>query len=111
MALMLKLAVFATMMGLVLVLANGAKPTPITDPAGKLIGPVRWQAGAKIDVYIPLDPLRNDPVTPRTRHLQVQNAVNLWQSALAANKINLTLNSVILDENGKFRLRERPLRM
>ena len=65
-----------------------------------LVGPVRWQPGATINVYIPLDPARSDPNAPRTRNLLVVQAVNAWKAALTAAGVNLTLNPITLDASG-----------
>ena len=73
-----------------------ANPLPATDT----VGPIKWKKGATIDVYIPLDPSRNDPLTPRTRDVQIKQAIAAWQQALTDAGANLTLHPVSLDAAG-----------
>ncbi len=70
--------------------------TPL--PVKGIKGPVKWKKGAVINVYIPLDPKRNDPMTPRNRHNQLKDAVDDWKPAAA--EADVTINSVVLDGNG-----------
>jgi hypothetical protein len=77
-----------------------ASSTPLS--VAGLVGPVRWKPGATVTVYIPLDPLRADPDTPRTRNVQVSQAVDEWVKALKDAGVNLTLKAVTLDANGNI---------
>ncbi len=77
-----------------------AAATPIVDYFST--GPAKWKSA--ITVYIPLDPARNekDDDNKRTRHIQVKEAVEEWKKVAADQKTGLTINAVILDENGKI---------
>jgi hypothetical protein len=63
-------------------------------------GVVKWKRGAVINVYIPLDPKRNDPDAPRERHKQLTDAVDQWKEV--AKDADITINSVTLDANGNI---------
>lgn len=70
--------------------------TPIVEDSS--VGTAKWKVA--VNVYIPLDPKRNDPDPDnrRTRHEQVKQAVEKWKEAAAGT--GLTINTTVLDENG-----------
>lgn len=75
-----------------------ALATPLVLPG--VTGAVKWKQGAVVNVYIPLDPKRNDPNAPRTRHNQLKDAVDQWKDVAAG--AGVTINSVTLDANGNI---------
>lgn len=72
--------------------------TPLVIPGVR--GVVKWKQGAVINVYIPLDPKRNDPNAPRERHKQLKDAVDHWKDVAAG--AGITINPVTLDANGNI---------
>jgi len=98
MALIVSLTLFVS-------IAEIARSAPLLT-SDLTIGPIRWKTD--INVYIPLDPLRNNPDTPRTRHLQLVDAVNKWQAALAAAGLSLKITPTVLDANGNIPGTDKP---